>query len=529
MVILHEGRGLNFFFDEWDFVLRQRSGVHSLFEPHVGHLSLVPLVIYRILFHTVGLAPYWPYRLVALLLHLTCVGLLFVLARRRVGPWLALLAATVLLFLGSAWEDLLWPFQIGYLSSLAAGLGAFLALDRHDRTGDVTAGVLLGVSLASSGVGLPILAGAAVEVLWTRDRWARIWLVLAPLALYLAWWLDFQPSGQALRSNIPDTPRYVGDIGASAVGGITGLGLDWGRPLLAGAAVLLVARLISPRPIPPRLAAMLATALAFWIATGLSRAQLGLPGSSRYIYVGAIFILLLAAEMSVGARPLAAAAWAILLVFVAASVTSNVGSLRDGGRTLRGTDRTVSAELGALELSGAAVLAAYQPDASRAPQVTAGPYLAAVHALGSPAYRPAQIERLTPGYQQAADAVLVGTGEVRLLPGQAGAGVGAAPPTVDGQPQGSLTRSGACVVYRPAPVPGAAVDVTVPAGGISIRAGSLPVTVLARRFSPVFGQSAVGSVPPHQTAQLSVRQDRAGLPWHVRLSGSDQVSACAVS
>ena len=86
VLIMHEGRGLNFFFDEWDFVLRQRSGVHSLFEPHVGHLSLVPIVIYRILLHTVGLAPYWPYRLVALVLHLVCVWLLFVLARRRVGP-----------------------------------------------------------------------------------------------------------------------------------------------------------------------------------------------------------------------------------------------------------------------------------------------------------------------------------------------------------------------------------------------------------------------------------------------------------
>jgi hypothetical protein len=274
---------------------------------------------------------------------------------------------------------------------------------------------------------------------------------------------------------------------------------------------------------------MVVVALAFWIATGLSRAQLGLPGSSRYIYVGAVFILLLAAEMAVGRRALVPAALAILGVFVAASVISNVGALRDGGRTLRGTDRTVSAELGALELAGASAPATYQPDPNRAPQVTAGPYLAAVRDLGSPAYSPAQIERLTPGYQQAADVVLADTGGVRLQQGQGGTAPAAGtPPQVDGQPQGSITPSGGCVTYRPAPVPGAAIDVTVPVAGVSIRSQGTPVTLLARRFSPFFGNHSVGTVPPRQTAALLVRQDEADLPWHIRLSSAGPVSACSI-
>ena len=46
--------------------------------------------------------------------------LLYVYARRRVGPYLALLPAIVVLFAGPGWQDILWPFQIAWLISIAA-------------------------------------------------------------------------------------------------------------------------------------------------------------------------------------------------------------------------------------------------------------------------------------------------------------------------------------------------------------------------------------------------------------------------
>ena len=117
-------------------------------------------------------------------LHALVAALLFAYTRKRVGDLLALAAAAVVLFLGTAWPDVLWPFQIGFLSSLAAGIGALLALDREDRRGDVIAAVLLGVALASSSLGLPLLAAAALEVLGRPDRRSRWWIVAAPAVLY---------------------------------------------------------------------------------------------------------------------------------------------------------------------------------------------------------------------------------------------------------------------------------------------------------------------------------------------------------
>jgi len=123
--------------------------------PHNEHLVLFPVGVYKALFATVGLTEHWVYRLTVVGAHLVCVALVFVLARRRVGDGLALAASVLILFLGSAYENLLWPFQVGLVASVAAGLGTLLMLDRRDTRGDISACLLLTLSLASGSVGVP--------------------------------------------------------------------------------------------------------------------------------------------------------------------------------------------------------------------------------------------------------------------------------------------------------------------------------------------------------------------------------------
>src|SRR5262245_56489806 len=70
------GRGLSFFFDEWTFILqRQPNSADAFLAGHNGHLSLVPVLVYKALWSTVGLRHYGPYRLVDVALHLVCVSL----------------------------------------------------------------------------------------------------------------------------------------------------------------------------------------------------------------------------------------------------------------------------------------------------------------------------------------------------------------------------------------------------------------------------------------------------------------------
>src|SRR6185312_5351958 len=143
---------------------------------------LVPVMIYRLLFATVGIAHSAPYRAVGIAGHLLCVALLYRYAVRRAGTGIALLAAGSILFLGPGWQNIVWPLQIGWLISIAGGLVALLALDRGDRRGEIVACAALTVAVFSSGPGVAIAAGILVEVLLTRG-WRALWIVAVPLGL----------------------------------------------------------------------------------------------------------------------------------------------------------------------------------------------------------------------------------------------------------------------------------------------------------------------------------------------------------
>ncbi|MGZ4132635.1 MAG: hypothetical protein ACXVWF_06290, partial [Actinomycetota bacterium] len=125
------GTQLTFFNDDWYFLL-QRPGftADSVLAPHNGHLSASVVLLYKALVGLFGLGSQLPFRLV-LGAAVACLGVLvYALVSERLGRPLGLVAAALVVFLGPAWEDLLWSFQIGLIGSLVAGVGALLALER---------------------------------------------------------------------------------------------------------------------------------------------------------------------------------------------------------------------------------------------------------------------------------------------------------------------------------------------------------------------------------------------------------------
>src|SRR4029077_12978819 len=120
-----------FLLDDWEFLLYRRDfDAGAVLDPHGEHIVALPGLIYKALQATVGMGSARPYRAASTALFLSSAALLFVFLRRRVGDWPALAATAIVLFLGAAWEDLLWSFQMTYFGSMAAGLGALLALER---------------------------------------------------------------------------------------------------------------------------------------------------------------------------------------------------------------------------------------------------------------------------------------------------------------------------------------------------------------------------------------------------------------
>ena len=542
VVVFHETRETTLWTDEWSWALNRRGG--SLLEPHNGHFSLVPLLLYRMLFATVGMDDYAPYRVMVIVGHLGCAGLLYAYARCRIGPLAALLPTAVLLTLGPAWQNFLWPFQIAWLISLAAALGALLALDRGDRRGDVVAAVLLALALATSGIGIAIAAGLLVEVLWRRRP---IWVVAAPLALYAVWWLVYQDA-DFWRHNVVVAFQFAADAAGGAIATVVGLteahldangglvdagaALVWGRPLFLAAAAVLVWRLATLRPLPVRAFGLLAMAASFWLLGGLQRAQISSPDASRYLYVGAFFVLLLAVELVHGARVSRGIA-ALVVVLTGIAVVANLGDLRAGARNLRAAADVSRADLGALALARDEIEPGYR--AIRFPgipfvEIDAHRYFAAARDLGSLAYRPAEIAAAGEQGRLAADAELANI--QGLVPRPSAEKAGATAPRVDVVTGGRVRTDGGCVRYRPdAATPGptvAELQVTVPAGGILLTAEGGRATLTLRRFAVTYPKDPAARLAPGGSSVLRPGTDRATQPWHVRLAPEAGVSVCGL-
>jgi hypothetical protein len=539
--LYRKGLGLTFNYDEWNWVMNRRGwSAGTLLEPHNEHLSLVPVLVFKLLFVTVGIDTYWPYRVAVILVHLLCVVLVFVLARRRLGDLFALALAALILFLGSAWQDLLWPFQIGYLGSVAAGLGMLLSLERWDRTGRVLACVLLAVAIASSSVGIPLAGVALVEVLlrgsgsWScSERWRHVWVVAVPVALYAIWFAIYgNPNatpGNAhgfglVRQNGPVIPSYAADMAASAFAGLAGLAIDWGRPLVV-AALAIGIWWSARRPVSVRTLSLLVGLALFWGLTALLRAQLNAAADSRYIYPGAVLIVLLGAELFRGGRATGRAAGVAAVIVVFAAV-ANYGPLKAGSAQFQDWSTYVRAELGALEVAGPTAPPTLAPDPMRAPDITAGKYFPAVRQLGSPADTPAEVRARPEPQREAADGVLVAGLQVALRPTRLTGASHGAPPSLETSTGIASRRSGGCLSLR-ATAAGASAAFSVPDRGVVVEnPGTGNVELRIRSFGDNFSAAPLGSVAPHQAAVLAI-PPRPGIVWHAQVTAPGEARVCA--
>jgi hypothetical protein len=528
VLLLYMGRGTTFFYDDWDFVTHDYGGgLHSLLLAHVGNISVFPIAAYKILFHLVGLDDYGVFRLVVVVLHLIASGLIFTLASRRLARVPALLATALVLFLGAAWEDLLWAFQVGYLLSIVGGLAAFVLIERRDRLGDALAMLALVLAAGSSSLGIPLLIGIAVELAWRRD-WRRGWIVLVPVVLYALWYLGYGES-EVTSNSLINAPGFAADLAAAASGALIGRSLEWGRPLALIGVLALLWRLSGARPISARLAGLLATGAALWIVTATARSTISPPETSRYTYLGAVVIVLVAVELLQGIS-MSARAVAIATVLVVFFALTGLTPMHSGAVGLRSTSKPLAAELGALELAGRYAPPTLQPDPQRAPQIIAGPYLHTVRAIGSsPGDTPAGIVAADLVSRNAADAVLVSAGAPHVT------GLARVPhlslasaPALSGLASGSQVQRGPCVKLTPAPRAALSATLVLPKGGVAIgNRGSQPATLAYRRFGEAFDPSSV-PVVGRSEVELSFMPDAAEQPWQLQVSSASQLVLCGL-
>ncbi len=523
-------KDMTFYQDTWSFLINRRDpSADTLFQPHNEHVVVFPVVIEMVLLRVFGMSSARPeYVLLAIFLVVTAL-LLYVYVQRRVGSWLALFAAILVLCLGPAWEVLLWPFEITFIGPLLFGIAMLLALEREDRLGDIAACAFLTLAIGFSGLGICFIAGAVVAVLQGPPRtWlARAYVFVVPLLLYAAWWVGWGHDAESHMSirNVLSSPRFVLDSIAFAVGSLFGLHPkigsspvpepSWGRALLVGLAVVLgYFQYRFRRAFNPGLWPILAAALANWLLTAFNAFPGRDPSSSRYQYAGAIFLLMILANLFAGVRP------GRRTLLVGAAVTAlavgpNLVYLKDGRDALNPQSVLTRADTAAIEIARRSV----DPDLQLTEEiagtpllvdVSAGPYLEAVDEYGSPAYTQQELSAAPEAGRRQADIVLAHALRLSTVTKEgAYTGVGG---------RKCETLAGSAVNDEVQLVPGTTT--------IELAAGPRANFAL-RRFAqqgyPVSTEGARGD----SVTELKIPRDESSRPWYLHVEAEQRARVCA--
>jgi hypothetical protein len=514
---------LTFFQDTWEFLINRREvTVDALLEPHNEHIVLVPVAIELLLLRLFGMTSATPEYVLLIAALLVSATLLFVYVRRRIGPWPALFAAVLLLFLGPAWQDILWPFEIGFAGSALFGLSMLLALDRGDRRGDLAACAFLAISAGFSSLGLSFVAAAAVEVFLRRESRGlrRAWVFAVPAALFALWYLGWGHEAESHLglANVLASPPFVLEGLAASTESLLGLSdpplegvatVGWGMPLLLALIGLVVYGQLR-RP---------GFSTGFWVVAGATATNWFLaafnyipgrePTTGRYMYAGGLFVLLLAAELLRGVR-ISRTALLIGGAVTVLAVAPNLVILRDGSRWLDDQTVLTRADLAAIEIARRTVDPGFvlTPQIAGTPSlidIQAGKYLEAEREYGSPAYTPEELLAAPAAGRRQADIVLG-----QALPISTETSFGIVP-----------ARSGACAAAGEG-----VTELEVAPGTTRIELAPGPRASFGlRRFAPDFPVRTEGA-PGDSTTLLRIPRDASAQPWQLRVEAEQAARVC---
>lgn len=550
-LLLFSGRGNWFILDELSFATdRGDLTTGTIFGPQNQNCVATLVLIYRAMFELFGFNDYLPWRLLLTALVAGIGVLAYLYARKRIGPWWALLPLA-LITVTPGFEIALWPFQMGQALSVLCGLAVLVLLDR-DSNWPIRAAiaVLLLVAVASSSAGIPLVAIFVYDRL-LRPGGRRDLLAVLPSAAFYSWWyLEWasrEPAAnQAKAGAIAAAIDRAYSIANGAMVNLLGLG---GRAsvglLLAQLAVGLLSVLVAWRVFGPyragrgRVIALVAGLATYWVLLAWGRPFVpGLEITSRYVFLSQVLLVLLIVEVAVPASaaiadaqargrrlvvPLAAAGGVAIVLVTGSALLYNSKSERSFGAMQRAAALDIRGQafgLALLEPANRQNATMFLAPGGAVPRPAAG-YFAALERYGEqPATERDVLALPAPGRSRADQALLgfyaPGTPATPPLPERS-----PAPMILSAAPKATkLRRRAACLGFRgPGATPATVELPGSPQGVVVKNTSARPLTLTGRRYAPDWKGPARFGIPPRTSVPVRLPPDRGTRPWRVQVVG----------
>lgn len=528
VAVLYElSRGLTFYQDTWAFLMRRQEFTAAAFlEPHNEHIVLIPVAIEKALIALFGMSSAAPEYVVLIAMLTATAGVFYVYVSRRLGAWPAVMATSLVLFLGPAWTVLLWPFQIGFVGAMLTGLAMLLMLEREDGRGDKLACALLAVCLAFSSLGVSFACAAAVDVAVRRSRRGlrRIYVVAVPAVFFAIWYAGWGRDAESHFSlhNVLHSPRYLLQGLAASCQFLLGINTFpvegggrpiWGVAILAALVLFAVVWKIRRPGFDERLWPAAATLVSFWLLAGFNY----FPGreavANRYAYTGVLLLLVVLADFFRDLR-LSRRALAVAALVTVAAASSNLVRLDEGRDFLRQQTILTRADLGALDIARDTVTPTFflSPEVAGTPSlidINAAEYFPAMREDGTPAYSVEELSSASPLAKRQADLVLASALPITIVPAPEGL---------------ERVRQSTCRIIRP----GGPGEVVLTSETTLIEAGPGPTAQVAlRRFAGGEFPIPTEGAPGNSAIEVTIPADRSSKRWHLDVEASQRVRVCS--
>ena len=272
----------------------------ALLLPHNDHLIAIPVLVFIGLGYIFGLDNHLAYMLPAIAMHIAILLAIAIILRKRCTSSLtALSAVCCVAFISAGYEVLMMATNMAHVAPIFLVLYQLILVD-HDgdiSRQDLVASLLGVIAVLCAGTSIPLIAMITLFLILKR-QFKRGLLIAAPAAtLWLMWFVKYGSLNHGVKGDIQYTTfNKMAQITQYVIKGMQG-SLE-AISHIAGSSTLLIIlcflglykkSIKSPTILMPF--CMAVGSVLFYFITGFSRVTFGAPVSSRYVYLGAIFII----------------------------------------------------------------------------------------------------------------------------------------------------------------------------------------------------------------------------------------------